>query len=215
MMKEFLPTYLYIKQHSITGLLYFGKTTRADILLSEEYKGSGVYWKKHLTQHGKEHVVTLWYCLFPTKTELTEFALCCSKLWDIVKSTNDCGKKIWANEKYEDGLNGGFGPIWKNKKQSTEHKKKRSDKLCCIPRPVGVRQQISETRKQKMIDGTLGTVRGLRWNADQKNNLSNVAKSRPLITCLCCNKACTAGNFARWHGDNCKPRMRSTLKKIS
>ena len=37
------PTYLYIKQHSVTKLKYFGKTTKKDPV---KYLGSGIYCKK-------------------------------------------------------------------------------------------------------------------------------------------------------------------------
>lgn len=52
----YTPTYLYIKQHTITGKLYFGKTIKDP----EKYMGSGTHWKRHINKHGKEHVETLW-----------------------------------------------------------------------------------------------------------------------------------------------------------
>ena len=52
-----LPTYLYIKQHSITKKMYFGKTTRPDPM---KYKGSGVYWLRHIKKHGSRFVETIW-----------------------------------------------------------------------------------------------------------------------------------------------------------
>lgn len=58
---EFKPTYLYIKRHSITGLMYFGKTTKSDPV---EYKGSGLVWTRHIRKHGKKHVETVWHKLF-------------------------------------------------------------------------------------------------------------------------------------------------------
>lgn len=39
--RTFEPTYLYIKQHSITGKLYFGKTVKNP----EKYNGSGSPWR--------------------------------------------------------------------------------------------------------------------------------------------------------------------------
>jgi hypothetical protein len=96
--KPFKPTFLYIKQHSVTGLLYFGKTTRKD---PEKYMGSGVHWTRHINKHGKEHVVTLWYCLFYDKQECKEFALSFSKQQNIMKS------KMWANLIEENGTNYG------------------------------------------------------------------------------------------------------------
>ena len=51
------PTYLYIKQHTKTGLLYFGKTVNDP----NKYHGSGKRWVKHIKKHGKQYIETLWY----------------------------------------------------------------------------------------------------------------------------------------------------------
>jgi hypothetical protein len=51
--QEITPTYLYIKQHSITGLKYFGKTTKSN---PYKYNGSGKYWIRHINKNGKEHI---------------------------------------------------------------------------------------------------------------------------------------------------------------
>ncbi len=136
---EFRPTYLYIKQHSLTGLKYFGKTTRHP----EKYPGSGSYWQKHYRQHGKKYIVTLWSQLFNDKEECTRFALNFSKENNIVESDQ------WANLMPENGLDGGAMPgrkqseeekllrskIMSGKKKSEEHKlhlrgKKRSPEYC-------------------------------------------------------------------------------------
>lgn len=99
MQKIFKPTYLYIKQHSVTGKLYLGKYSGTRV---EKYVGSGKYWADHLKIHGKEHVVTLWYCLFFDVESLTNAAKTISQLCDIVKSD------AWANLVEEDGLMGGW-----------------------------------------------------------------------------------------------------------
>lgn len=94
------PTFLYIKQHKKTGMLYFGKTTRNP----ETYSGSGKYWTRHIKYHGIEHVETIWFCLFLDKDSLEEFAISFSNLNSIVSSDN------WANLKIENGLDGGSIP---------------------------------------------------------------------------------------------------------
>ena len=91
------PTYLYIKQHSITGLKYFGKTTKDPYT----YKGSGVYWNDHIKKNGKEHIVTLWVSELFHDTSIVDYALQLSEENNIVKS------KGWANQKPENGLDGG------------------------------------------------------------------------------------------------------------
>jgi len=95
--ENFQPTYLYIKQHSVTGLKYFGKTIQDDPI---KYLGSGPYWKSHINKHGKDYVETLWTKLFNDVDELVYFALMFSKENAIVESAN------WANKIIEDGLNG-------------------------------------------------------------------------------------------------------------
>jgi hypothetical protein len=92
----FTPTYLYIKQHSVTGKLYFGKTVKDP----ESYLGSGTHWMRHIKKHGKEHVVTLWYCLFLDQESCTEFALLFSKQENIVESDD------WLNLRDENGKDG-------------------------------------------------------------------------------------------------------------
>ncbi len=98
----FVPTYLYIKQHAITGKCYFGKTTCKDPI---KYLGSGLYWVPHIKKHGIEHVVTLWYELFINQEELTKFALEFSEKMGIVKSER------WLNLKPENGLDGGWETV--------------------------------------------------------------------------------------------------------
>ena len=85
--KYFKPTFLYIKRHSVTGMCYFGKTTSDPL----KYMGSGTKWNNHINFHGREHVETIWYCLFYDVDTVREFALMCSDMWNIVES------KDWVN----------------------------------------------------------------------------------------------------------------------
>lgn len=94
-MQNFKPTFLYIKRHITTGLLYFGKTTKNP----EKYRGSGVYWKRTLAKYGSD-VETLWYSLFLDQDSCTEFALLFSRINSIVENP------AWANLINENGLDG-------------------------------------------------------------------------------------------------------------
>ena len=101
-MKPFLPTTLYIKTHNITGLKYFGKTTGDPF----KYKGSGKYWTDHLKKHGND-VTTEIVGHFTDKKLCEEVAIRFSKDNDIIHSLDEQGKKIWANQVIENGLDGG------------------------------------------------------------------------------------------------------------
>jgi hypothetical protein len=95
---KFKPTFLYIKRHTKTGKLYFGKTTLLERI--ESYNGSGTYWANHIKAHGIEFVETIWYCLFTEIDELVEFATQFSETHCIVESSD------WANQVPEDGISG-------------------------------------------------------------------------------------------------------------
>lgn len=156
-MKEFKPTALLIKTHTITGLKYFCKSTNLSNL--ESYSGSGKYWKKHLIKHGKTFttgVVGIYY----EKQRCVDSALRFSEEQNIVDS------KEWANLRPENGLDGGARPDdyvfsdetkekmaksgghMKGKKQSPEHIAKRAAAM------VGNKNGI----------GNKGNTGGIPWN---------------------------------------------------
>jgi hypothetical protein len=113
------PTVLYILQHSVTGLKYFGKTTQ-DI---RKYKGSGVRWTNHIKKHGRKYIITIWVSdPYIDSDAIVEFALAFSKEHNIVES------KDWANIRPENGLDGG---------------------VAGIPRSDKTKQKISTTKKGK------------------------------------------------------------------
>lgn len=111
---DFIPTYLYIKRHLITGKYYFGKTTKKDPV---KYLGSGQHWVPHIKKHGIEHVETIWHELFTNQEDCTEFALFFSEEMDIVKSDK------WLNLKPENGVDGTIP----GSKLSEAHKAKLSE----------------------------------------------------------------------------------------
>ena len=112
-------TYLYIKQHNITGLKYFGKTTKEDPI---KYLGSGIHWKRHIKKHGIEHVKTLWCQPFDSEESLVEYATNFSQENNIVES------KEWANLKGENGLDGGFDKGWWTETQIENFRQKQKDR---------------------------------------------------------------------------------------
>ena len=95
----FKITYLYIKTHNITGLKYFGKTTKNPV----SYKGSGKYWLKHLRKHGN-NIRTEVIGEYTDEQECKEIAINFSKLHNIVDSDE------WANLCIENGTDGGYRP---------------------------------------------------------------------------------------------------------
>ncbi len=95
-MKEFRPTYLYVKTHNVTGLKYFGKTTKDPF----SYLGSGKYWISHLRIHGTD-ITTEIVGFFTDADECQLIAKEFSKKHNIVESSQ------WANIQVETGLDGG------------------------------------------------------------------------------------------------------------
>jgi hypothetical protein len=120
-MTNFKPVRLYIKQHAITGLKYFGKSVSQNI---EKYNGSGTHWRRHISKHGKQYVNTIWVSeWFYKKEDIKEFAEFFSEFNDIIESSK------WANLKIEDGLEGGWDHLSgeNNPMKNAEIRKKVSD----------------------------------------------------------------------------------------
>jgi hypothetical protein len=84
--------YLYLKTHNITGMKYLGKTHKDPF----RYRGSGVYWIRHLKSHGND-VKTEILKECNTKEEVIYWGEYYSDLWDVVKS------KEFANLQRETG----------------------------------------------------------------------------------------------------------------
>lgn len=129
------PTWLYIKRHNLTGMLYFGKTAKSGKQF-DKYKGSGQYWLSHIRKHGSCHVETIWSELFIDENNLIEFATFFSEFYDIVKSDK------WANLVVEDGVRG----------TPSSH---------ILPIEIGERISISKTGKKNPKTSELR--RGGKW----------------------------------------------------
>lgn len=133
-------TTLYIKTHNVTGLKYFGKTTKED---AHKYRGSGKYWKNHIKKYSYD-VTTEIYAQFDETDDiqrliLVETALMFSEENDIVES------KEWANLKPENGLDG----VIVGSKRSDETKAKMSAAKIGKFRSDETKAKISEANTGK------------------------------------------------------------------
>lgn len=107
-----MTIYLYVKTHNKTGLKYLGKTTRNPLT----YHGSGLYWKRHLKQHGYDITTEILYET-EDKEIFKKIASEYSKKFNIVES------KDWANIREETG-DGGFSKESQIKGYINGHKKR-------------------------------------------------------------------------------------------
>lgn len=195
-MNIYTPTYLYIKEHSTTGKLYFGKTTKDP----EKYLGSGLHWLRHIKTHGKEHVVTLWYCLFLDQESCTEFALNFSEQQNIVESTD------WLNLKPENGLDG--GTVKGSYSHSIETKSKIAKAMIGRKCPK-TQEHIEKHRKAlkgykqsknqgiNISKATKGIPHSKNHNDAVSKALKGVAKIR--ASCILCKKETSVANIKLYH----------------
>ena len=161
---EFIPTWLYIKYHPVTGLSYFGKTIKNPY----KYKGSGPYWKNHIKKYNSKFVETLWCHLFVNIDELVEYALWFSSVNDIVEST------LWANMVFEDGLGGrgvsGAGNGMYNKQHTEETKKLISEIKTANP--------VKLFAEDNPRFGKPGTFKNKTHTKESKLKISNSKKNK-------------------------------------
>lgn len=89
---------LMIKQHVETGLKYLCYTKKTGIEF-ENYKGSGLVWKRHLKKHG-DNITTEIIYETDDYEQFKDYALTKSIEFNIIESNN------WANLKNETGDGG-------------------------------------------------------------------------------------------------------------
>jgi hypothetical protein len=155
-MKTFYPTYLYIKTHNITGLKYFGKTTKDPY----QYQGSGKRWLAHLKKHGND-VSTEVFGYYDSEQECLCAATAFSKENNIVESVE------WANMIDENGLDGGATGRTNYTPMSDDAKRKLSEsKKGQKPWNTGLQGQNpgnkhprTEEQKQKISKSLTGRKR--------------------------------------------------------
>lgn len=142
-MKTFKPTYLYVKTHNVTGLKYFGKTTSN----RKRYRGSGHYWVRHINKHGYD-VTTDIIGYFTIQDECMNFAIDFSINNDIVDSP------LWANERIENGLDGGDTTSQKTEDEIKEIVEKRRQTLGSksIEELEEIRRKNSEGVKKYIVE---------------------------------------------------------------
>jgi len=199
---DFKPTWLYIKQHNISGIKYFGKTVRDP----NTYLGSGLYWSRHLKKYG-QNISTIWTRLFTNKEELIEFAVKFSQDNNIVQS------KDWANLKLEDGLMGGDTGITEEgrrvlsekssgRRQSIETKEKirNARKLQTCPR-TGKKHSYETIKKIKEKRAIQKPRIGYSWSHEQKKKFKSTMLEQPRTGYSC---------VYRW-SDEQKKKFKSTM----
>jgi hypothetical protein len=216
---KFKPTFLYIKQHSITGLKYFGKTVRNENEL-KSYYGSGTYWKKHINIHGKEHVSTIWFKLFNTEEELVEYALNFSNENDIVNSIE------WANLTLEDGLNRGrvlgFNHSEETKIKISKNRDHAKAGKAISEAKFAKNFHHSDETKQKLRDISTGKIVSEETKIKLRKPKSDDFKHQVSLTmtgvkhetveCPHCHKIGGIRGMKRYHFDNCKLSINSSQR---
>jgi hypothetical protein len=173
--------YLYKKTHRKTRLQYLGITTRSD---PHVYSGSGVYWTRHLKEHGYDFDTEI---LLETssKEELKEVGLYYSNLWNIVESDSWANLMPEAGEVYMNPITA--AKISKTKKGRPAHNKGMKQ----LHKP-----RAKETKPRKQYTTQAGVPRPSPLKGT----------TRPRQDCPHCSKNIDNVNYKRYHGDNCKQR---------
>jgi hypothetical protein len=170
-----MTIYLLVKTHLKTGLQYLCQTKQEPF----KYLGSGIYWRRHLKTHGKEistHILR--EC--NDRTEVEYWGRYYSDLWNVVESA------YWANLKPETGDGGSNGGTPRIKTSLTMKGRTAHNKG---------KKQVHKKHKSRSKSTTPKTINKIR---------SDAGISRPKIKCPHCDKHVDKGNYARYHGDNCK-----------
>ena len=142
--------FIYLKTHNNTGLKYLGFTTKDPF----KYRGSGQYWKRHLSKHGND-ITTKILVECNTREEARKVGIYYSDLWNVVESTE------FANLIPEtvDGTSG-YHHTYDTKKRISKSNNGKAK---------------SEEHKRNISKGRKGIV----FSEEHKINIGIVTKGRP------------------------------------
>jgi hypothetical protein len=199
---------LYIATHNKTGLKYFGKTkryfTEVDLL---KYGGSGIYWNRHIKIHGKDISMKI-YGIYNIE-DVKAIALKFSTDNNIV---NENGKKVWANEIIEDGLDAG-GTIGYSHSEETKEKQRKYAKN--NKHSEETKLKISNSCKGKIVSHSEETKlkisnsrKGLKHSEETKLKMRKPKGLQKKLICPHCLKEGGISNMKRYHFENCKLKIK-------
>lgn len=226
----FKPTYLYIKTHKITGLKYFGKTTRNP----NTYLGSGIRWRAHLKKHGTEVITEILNNgqAYTDEKIFKEDAMNFSNKFNIVNSNEwanlmieqGSGGDTSASENYQKSLklrnmNGENNPMYgktsksKGKTFDELYNKEIANRLREAARDGNIGRKLSLESRLKMSQSislsTKGKPKSEEFKLKMKKPKSEEHKeklrvSKPVIKCDICDKVGGISQMKRWHFNNCR-----------
>jgi hypothetical protein len=205
--------YLYLKKHNVTGLKYLGYTKNDP----EKYRGSGLYWKKHISEHGYNVETTV---LFASENieDISRVGQHYSKLWNVV---ND---KQFANLTEEDGnkLFGKANINFRGHPQTLETRQKIAENHSRnmlgkfgqdhpayghkVPSIVfeNVNTMILKNRLEGPWNKGKKGVQKVSEETKKKMSVSANRNPKQKVTCPICNKSGGKPAMMRYHFDNCK-----------
>jgi len=203
--------YLYLKEHNKTGLKYLGKTIQNPF----KYKGSGLYWSRHLNKYGTD-VTTKILKICKNETELSHWGLYYSNLWDIVESkefanlipetgTGHCAGiklseetklKIKNKRKFQimtKESNQKRSETLKNKYKNTEHFNKN-------------RKQSQAERNMRIIinSGENNPMYNKQHKEESKQKMRGKRKQQKKLTCPYCGLTGGVSPLKSYHFERCK-----------
>jgi hypothetical protein len=195
-----MTIYLYLKTHKVTGLKYLGKTTQDPY----SYKGSGIYWLKHLKKHGCDVITEV---LFQCQDAI-EFSIVAKS---YSKSLNILESPEFANLCPEEGQ-GGYTAYTaeRNEKISKALKGRHAhwiskgmnkDKVLAID--TATNETVSITTDQFNSDERYVGI-GTRNLGKKYAKRKSYKRVNQIIACPHCGKAGAKNTMTRYHFDNCK-----------
>lgn len=203
--------YLYLKTHNITGMKYLGYTKNNP----EKYKGSGLYWKKHIKQYGYDVTTDI---LFESENieDISKEGIRFSKIWNIVENSE------FANLCEEDGnkLYGNANINFRGHPQSEETRNKISkNNARAHEGKIGRKHPAFG---HKVTEKTLENVKfmieknlnegpwnkgktGFKHSDETKDKMSKSASrnSKEIVECPYCKKKGGKPAMIRFHFSNC------------
>jgi hypothetical protein len=162
--------FLLLKIHNKTNLKYLCKKTTKDEYKCYTYKGSGVYWKKHLKKHGN-NVTTIILERCKNVKELRRKGLIYSNKWNVVNSIE------FANLTKETGNFCGYESLDSCLLKTQKERYKKHGIFMKLA-------QQGKTMKDRMGSKYIDPRKGKKWEEIYRNGYKHSQIKPFKITCI-------------------------------
>lgn len=198
--------FIYLIKNNINGNTYVGQHTTKN--LRDRYFGSGSLLIKAIKEYGKENFELGYLVFCENSEELNEQERIWVKFFKEHETRGNYniaegglgGNSGWKpTQEWKDNISEKLKEYYKNNPVTEEERKIRSNYISGHKKPESFKKSVKERQT-----GETNSFYDHHHSEETKHQMRKSHNLTPKIKCEFCDQEFDAGNFKKYHGENCK-----------